>query len=92
MSEAGQASGATNTFREIGRLRIERNVRSLETLALARVADGMEALAASEADKASGYFASTSSCTHRAPARHSAHVGDSSTSRRGRFTSPLNAA
>ena len=53
----GDLVAGQNTFREIRRLRIERNVRSLETLALARVADGMDALAADDADKASSYFA-----------------------------------
>ncbi len=52
----GDLIGGQNTFREIRRLRIERNVRSLETLALARVADGMDALTANDADKATGYF------------------------------------
>ena len=46
-----------NTFREVRRLRIERNIRSLETLALARVADGVDALTANDADKASSRFA-----------------------------------
>jgi tetratricopeptide (TPR) repeat protein len=53
----GDLLAGQNTFREIRRLRIERNIRSLETLALARVADGMDALAANEAEKASSHFA-----------------------------------
>ena len=53
----GELSAAQSAFREVRRLRIERNIRSLETLALARVADGMEALGAGDSDRASGYFA-----------------------------------
>jgi Tfp pilus assembly protein PilF len=53
----GDLVAGQNTFREIRRLRIERNIRSLETLALARVADGMEALTANDADKALSHFA-----------------------------------
>jgi Tfp pilus assembly protein PilF len=53
----GDLVASQNTFREVRRLRIERNIRSLETLALARVADGMDALAANEADKATALFA-----------------------------------
>ena len=53
----GDFATSQNAFREIRRLRIERNVRSLESLALARVADGLEALAADDVDKASTYFA-----------------------------------
>ena len=41
----GDNEGAQNALREIRRLRIERNIRSLETVALARVADGVAALA-----------------------------------------------
>jgi Tfp pilus assembly protein PilF len=53
----GEIAASNNTFKEIRRLRIERNIRSLETIALARVADGMDALAANDAEKASAYFA-----------------------------------
>ena len=53
----GDLVASQNVFREIRRLRIERNIRSLETLALARVADGMDALTADEADKATSLFA-----------------------------------
>ena len=53
----GDLVAGQNTFREIRRLRIERNIRSLEPLALARVADGMDALTANDAEKASSYFA-----------------------------------
>jgi tetratricopeptide (TPR) repeat protein len=47
---------ASQTMREIRRLRTERNVRSLESLALARVADGVVALEAGDTEKASGHF------------------------------------
>jgi len=53
----GDLAGSQNTFREIRRLRIERNIRSLETLALARVAEGMDALTAGDPDKAATHFA-----------------------------------
>ncbi len=53
----GDLVAGQNTFREIRRLRIERNIRSLETLALARLADGMDALTAKDSEKASAYFA-----------------------------------
>jgi len=53
----GDFAGSQNTFREIRRLRIERNIRSLETLALTRVAEGMDALTAGDPDKAATHFA-----------------------------------
>ena len=53
----GDLAAAQQALREIRRLRIERNVRSLETLALARVADGMAALEAGDVEKASARFA-----------------------------------
>ena len=53
----GDLAGSQNTFREIRRLRIERNIRSLETLALTRVAEGMDALTAGDPDKAATHFA-----------------------------------
>ena len=40
----GDTEAAQGALREIRRLRIERNIRSLETLALARVAEGVAAL------------------------------------------------
>jgi tetratricopeptide (TPR) repeat protein len=48
----GDTEGAQNAMREIRRLRIERNIRSLETIALARVADGVAALRAGENTRA----------------------------------------
>ena len=53
----GDVATGQNAFREVRRLRIERNVRSLESLALARVADGLESLAAGDVEKASSQFA-----------------------------------
>ena len=44
----GDNEGAQNAMREIRRLRIERNIRGLETVALARVADGVAALRAGD--------------------------------------------
>jgi tetratricopeptide (TPR) repeat protein len=50
-SEAVQAA-----MREIRRLRIERNIRSLETMALARVGDGVAALRSGETARAEAAF------------------------------------
>ena len=52
-NEAQQAA-----LREIRRLRTERNIRSLEPIALARVAQGLERLEAGERDKAEECFRS----------------------------------
>jgi tetratricopeptide (TPR) repeat protein len=48
----GDTEAAQNAMREIRRLRIERNIRGLETVALARVADGVAALRAGETARA----------------------------------------
>jgi len=48
----GDNEGAQSAMREIRRLRIERNIRGLETVALARVADGVAALRAGENTRA----------------------------------------
>ena len=48
----GDSEGAQSAMREIRRLRIERNIRGLETVALARVADGVAALRAGENTRA----------------------------------------
>jgi tetratricopeptide (TPR) repeat protein len=55
--DSAAAAAAQMSMREIRRLRTERNVRSLETMALARVSDGMVALEAGDTENASGYFA-----------------------------------
>jgi tetratricopeptide (TPR) repeat protein len=48
--------GMQSAMREIRRLRIERNIRGLETIALARVADGVAALRAGENARAETAF------------------------------------
>ena len=68
--EKGDLAGAQSAFREVRRLRIERNVRSLEPFALARVADGVEALAAGDAEKASIHFAEAVSLDPHLPDPH----------------------
>jgi tetratricopeptide (TPR) repeat protein len=55
---AGDKEGARKTFQEIRRLRIERNVRSLEEIGLALVGLGSERLAAGNADEAEEMFRS----------------------------------
>jgi tetratricopeptide (TPR) repeat protein len=52
----GDRQAAESALREIRRLRIERNVRSLETLALARVAEGLAALRAGDSTRAEAAF------------------------------------
>jgi tetratricopeptide (TPR) repeat protein len=52
----GDTEAAQNALREVRRLRIERNIRSLETIALARVEDGLTALRAGENARAEGAF------------------------------------
>jgi tetratricopeptide (TPR) repeat protein len=68
----GDLVASQSTFREIRRLRIERNVRSLETLAMARVADGMAALGGNppDADKAASYFADAAALDPYLPDPH----------------------
>lgn len=66
----GDVAAAQQALREIRRLRIERNVQSLETLALARVADGMKALEAGDAEKASAHFADAAVLDPRLPDPH----------------------
>src|SRR4029079_1295278 len=48
----GDNEGAQSAMREIRRLRIERNIRGLETVALARVAEGVAALRAGDSARA----------------------------------------
>lgn len=54
--ERGDVEASQAALREIRRLRIERNIRSLEPIALARVAQGMERLEAGERDRAEEAF------------------------------------
>jgi tetratricopeptide (TPR) repeat protein len=53
---AGETADAERTFQEIRRLRIERNVRSLEEVALALVSQGQERLGKGERDRAEADF------------------------------------
>jgi tetratricopeptide (TPR) repeat protein len=52
----GDPEAAQGAMREIRRLRIERNIRSLETMALARVGDGVAALRSGETARAEAAF------------------------------------
>jgi tetratricopeptide (TPR) repeat protein len=52
----GDNDAAQNALREIRRLRIERNIRSLETMALARVEEGVAALRAGDNARAETAF------------------------------------
>src|SRR5204863_9018639 len=52
----GDAEGAQNALKEIRRLRVERNVRGLETIALARVGEGLTALRAGDNARAEAAF------------------------------------
>jgi tetratricopeptide (TPR) repeat protein len=53
---AGDEDAAQKAFAEIRRLRVERNVRSLERVALALVSQGLERLGKGERDKAEAAF------------------------------------
>jgi tetratricopeptide (TPR) repeat protein len=52
----GDSEATQGAMREIRRLRIERNIRSLETIALARVGDGVAALRSGETARAEAAF------------------------------------
>ena len=52
----GDAEAAQGALREVRRLRIERNIRSLETIALARVEEGVTALRAGDNARAETAF------------------------------------
>src|SRR5258706_170901 len=52
----GDSEAAQGAMREIRRLRIERNIHSLETMALARVGDGVAALRSGETARAEAAF------------------------------------
>ena len=54
--QRGDTDGALKAWREIRRVRIERNIRSLEPLALATVAQGLERLDKGERDRAEEDF------------------------------------
>ncbi len=52
----GDAEGRANALREIRRLRVERNIESLEAIALARLAEGVEHLAEGRPEPAEAAF------------------------------------
>jgi tetratricopeptide (TPR) repeat protein len=52
----GETDAAQGALREVRRLRIERNIRSLETIALARVEEGVAALRAGDSARAETAF------------------------------------
>jgi tetratricopeptide (TPR) repeat protein len=54
--QRGDSEGAQSALREIRRLRVERNIKSLEPIALARVAEGLQRLEAGEREKAEEAF------------------------------------
>jgi len=54
--QKGDGEASVAALREIRRLRIERNIRSLDTIALARVADGLAALRSGENARAEAAF------------------------------------
>jgi tetratricopeptide (TPR) repeat protein len=56
--QRADVEGAQSALREIRRLRVERNIKSLEPIALARVAEGLERLEAGERGKAEECFRS----------------------------------
>ena len=68
--QRGDTEGQQSALREIRRLRTERNIRSLEPIALARVAQGLERLQAGERDKAEECFRSALSLDPYLPDAH----------------------
>jgi len=54
--QRADTDGALKAWREIRRIRIERNIRSLEPLALATVSEGLDRLAKGERDRAEEEF------------------------------------
>lgn len=67
---AGNAEAAQKVFLEIRRLRIERNIRSLEPIALALVAQGLERLAKGEREGAEERFRSAAALDPHLPDAH----------------------
>jgi Tfp pilus assembly protein PilF len=68
--QRGDAEGGQTALREIRRLRVERNIRSLEPIALARVAQGLERLQAGERDRAEEAFRSALGLDPQLPDAH----------------------
>ncbi|HVR70379.1 MAG TPA: hypothetical protein VMT87_05990, partial [Vicinamibacteria bacterium] len=56
--QKGDGEASQSALREIRRLRVERNIRSLEPIALARVAEGLERLEKGERERAEECFRS----------------------------------
>jgi tetratricopeptide (TPR) repeat protein len=54
--QRGDTEGTQSALREIRRLRIERNIKSLEPIALARVGEGLQQLEAGQRDRAEEAF------------------------------------
>jgi Tfp pilus assembly protein PilF len=68
--QRGDTEAQQAALREIRRLRTERNIRSLEPIALARVAQGLERLEAGERDKAEESFRNALSLDPYLPDAH----------------------
>ena len=54
--QKGDSDGALKAWREIRRIRIERNIRSVETVAMATVSVGLDRLAKGERERAEDDF------------------------------------
>jgi tetratricopeptide (TPR) repeat protein len=67
---AGDAEGARRAFQELRRLRIERNVPSLDEIALALVAQGKQKLDRGDRDGAAELFATASNLAPTLPDAH----------------------
>lgn len=67
---AGDAENARKLFQEIQRLRIERNIESLEPIALALVAQGLERLGRSEREPAEALFSTAVALDPHLPDAH----------------------
>ena len=65
--QKGDTDGALKAWREIRRVRIERNIRSLEPLAMATVVQGLERLEKGERDRAEEDFHGASSLDPHLP-------------------------
>jgi len=65
--QRGDTDGALKAWREIRRVRIERNIRSLEAPAMATVAQGLERLAKGERDRAEEDFQGATSLDPHLP-------------------------
>ena len=68
--QRGDAEASQSALREIRRLRVERNIRSLEPIALARVAEGLDHLEKGERARAEECFRSASALDPYLPDAH----------------------